>query len=129
MLCHRRLRSAGTSRSIVTQVCLNHSSSQANSTPPAAPAARTSRVSRTSISAIARSSCPPWPSPSVCKCDTPREEGTPYSAIRSGRPARSEEHTSELQSLAYLVCRLLLEKKKKKIYDGHHMEQCTHITQ
>src|SRR2546425_5438801 len=32
--------------------------------------------------------------------------------IRQG--ARSEEHTSELQSLAYLVCRLLLEKKKKK---------------
>src|SRR5205823_14119232 len=28
---------------------------------------------------------------------------------------RSEEHTSELQSLAYLVCRLLLEKKKIKI--------------
>src|SRR2546425_5837054 len=31
--------------------------------------------------------------------------------------ARSEEHTSELQSLAYLVCRLLLEKKKKKKND------------
>src|SRR5687767_15547516 len=33
---------------------------------------------------------------------------------------RSEEHTSELQSLAYLVCRLLLEKKKKinKIIDS-----------
>src|SRR5687767_15436634 len=30
---------------------------------------------------------------------------------------RSEEHTSELQSLAYLVCRLLLEKKKQK----HHI--------
>src|SRR2546425_2713280 len=30
------------------------------------------------------------------------------------REDRSEEHTSELQSLAYLVCRLLLEKKKKK---------------
>src|SRR2546425_6602770 len=29
-----------------------------------------------------------------------------------GRYLRSEEHTSELQSLAYLVCRLLLEKKK-----------------
>src|SRR2546425_1738496 len=29
------------------------------------------------------------------------------------RAGRSEEHTSELQSLAYLVCRLLLEKKKK----------------
>src|SRR6478609_10788432 len=31
------------------------------------------------------------------------------------RTFRSEEHTSELQSLAYLVCRLLLEKKKKKL--------------
>src|SRR2546423_5333689 len=30
------------------------------------------------------------------------------------RVLRSEEHTSELQSLAYLVCRLLLEKKKNK---------------
>src|SRR2546425_6247489 len=30
---------------------------------------------------------------------------------------RSEEHTSELQSLAYLVCRLLLEKKKTSISD------------
>src|SRR5262245_64489660 len=29
------------------------------------------------------------------------------------RPLRSEEHTSELQSLRHLVCRLLLEKKKK----------------
>src|SRR5436853_1846480 len=29
-------------------------------------------------------------------------------------PQRSEEHTSELQSLRHLVCRLLLEKKKKK---------------
>src|SRR2546425_8751628 len=33
--------------------------------------------------------------------------------IRACRQKRSEEHTSELQSLAYLVCRLLLEKKKK----------------
>src|SRR2546425_4501668 len=38
---------------------------------------------------------------------------TPSSSC--SRAARSEEHTSELQSLAYLVCRLLLEKKKKKI--------------
>src|SRR2546425_9576627 len=30
-------------------------------------------------------------------------------------PVRSEEHTSELQSLAYLVCRLLLEKKKQVV--------------
>src|SRR3712207_8362362 len=36
---------------------------------------------------------------------------------------RSEEHTSELQSRQYLVCRLLLEKKKKKkIYEFQHHE-------
>src|SRR5205823_10526525 len=39
------------------------------------------------------------------------------------RAPRSEEHTSELQSLAYLVCRLLLEKKKKKNIN----EKTTHI--
>src|SRR2546425_6062504 len=33
---------------------------------------------------------------------------------------RSEEHTSELQSLAYLVCRLLLEKKKNKANPQYH---------
>src|SRR6266545_5099091 len=33
--------------------------------------------------------------------------------LANGTSSRSEEHTSELQSLAYLVCRLLLEKKKK----------------
>src|SRR2546425_3446590 len=40
---------------------------------------------------------------------------SPATGTRSFSPscaARSEEHTSELQSLAYLVCRLLLEKKK-----------------
>src|SRR2546423_9815934 len=36
---------------------------------------------------------------------------------------RSEEHTSELQSLAYLVCRLLLEKKKKNRKAQHHHRQ------
>src|SRR5262245_62833639 len=35
----------------------------------------------------------------------------------SGMPRRSEEHTSELQSLRHLVCRLLLEKKKIKTYN------------
>src|SRR2546425_2582611 len=39
-----------------------------------------------------------------------RVEGNPLAADNH----RSEEHTSELQSLAYLVCRLLLEKKKKQ---------------
>src|SRR5687767_15313665 len=55
-----------------------------------------------------------------------RSAGRPFSSSRltSASPtpssvmtcsaSRSEEHTSELQSLAYLVCRLLLEKKKKK---------------
>src|SRR5687767_15453320 len=40
---------------------------------------------------------------------------------------RSEEHTSELQSLAYLVCRLLLEKKKKKKKTHFHIIQPTQI--
>src|SRR5882757_4371399 len=35
---------------------------------------------------------------------------------RVSEPNRSEEHTSELQSRQYLVCRLLLEKKKKRVY-------------
>src|SRR5258705_574065 len=35
---------------------------------------------------------------------------------RIGKPNRSEEHTSELQSLRHLVCRLLLEKKKNKTH-------------
>src|SRR5687767_15641825 len=44
--------------------------------------------------------------------------GSPWIGLLGGMAAglaiaRSEEHTSELQSLAYLVCRLLLEKKKK----------------
>src|SRR2546425_8902435 len=36
-------------------------------------------------------------------------------ALSQAAMCRSEEHTSELQSLAYLVCRLLLEKKKTDI--------------
>src|SRR2546425_8690478 len=46
---------------------------------------------------------------------------SPSSVTRQGR---SEEHTSELQSLAYLVCRLLLEKKKKQktVSTDDHME-------
>src|SRR2546425_6509508 len=62
-----------------------------------------------------RSACP----------DPPRPRGTrraPRGRASSAPSAwRSEEHTSELQSLAYLVCRLLLEKKKNKkdtaVYD------------
>src|SRR2546425_9548623 len=42
-----------------------------------------------------------------------RRSLAPVTALRRCGIQRSEEHTSELQSLAYLVCRLLLEKKKK----------------
>src|SRR3712207_8124167 len=62
-----------------------------------------------------------------CVCfGSPRCCGSPGSATRrccawsiaaSFLGARSEEHTSELQSRQYLVCRLLLEKKKKKKYN------------
>src|SRR3712207_8043168 len=39
---------------------------------------------------------------------------SPHRRRKGRHAARSEEHTSELQSRQYLVCRLLLEKKKKK---------------
>src|SRR5436189_1428342 len=42
-----------------------------------------------------------------------RTEGGWKARVRSTEKSRSEEHTSELQSPMYLVCRLLLEKKKK----------------
>src|SRR3712207_8073116 len=46
-------------------------------------------------------------------------------AARGGGQARSEEHTSELQSRPYLVCRLLLEKKKPKITTKPHIPRHT----
>src|SRR2546425_7198589 len=66
----------------------------------------------------------PWRAPSDrCTARRPRSRTTaPASSGDCRTPssprARSEEHTSELQSLAYLVCRLLLEKKKAKIVDA-----------
>src|SRR5687767_15348106 len=51
------------------------------------------------------------------RCAPPAGSGSTCPQSRGARAIvdkRSEEHTSELQSLAYLVCRLLLEKKKKK---------------
>src|SRR2546430_15510206 len=53
---------------------------------------------------------------SVAPSDTTADSST-YAAIPAARAAyqsRSEEHTSELQSQSNLVCRLLLEKKKKQ---------------
>src|SRR3712207_8718113 len=45
-----------------------------------------------------------------------RAGGGPLAARGTGHLRRSEEHTSELQSRQYLVCRLLLGKKKNNIY-------------
>src|SRR2546422_2877146 len=45
----------------------------------------------------------------------PRSPATPGSDNCSSVEPRSEEHTSELQSRLHLVCRLLLEKKKKRL--------------
>src|SRR3989442_10496262 len=47
----------------------------------------------------------PFPTGRICR---------PTSVDGRSGPSRSEEHTSELQSRPHLVCRLLLEKKKKK---------------
>src|SRR2546425_11601552 len=59
--------------------------------------------------------CPAWPT--SCAGYWRTRPTNPFSVPVSWntfrRNNRSEEHTSELQSLAYLVCRLLLEKKKK----------------
>src|SRR3712207_7463492 len=75
--------------------------------------------------------CRPWPASGSRRTPRPRprrgrcprgwriaspEGGRPGRADR-GRP-RSEEHTSELQSRQYLVCRLLLEKKKSSTFSA-----------
>src|SRR5947199_3091775 len=51
----------------------------------------------------------------------PRAAVSSASGASSWRRARSEEHTSELQSLRHLVCRLLLEKKKNDDRDDGTM--------
>src|SRR2546429_2117543 len=53
----------------------------------------------------------------ACGASTPEPASAPTPALDSGsrvEDPRSEEHTSELQSRLHLVCRLLLEKKKKR---------------
>src|SRR5947209_8876505 len=50
-----------------------------------------------------------------------------WNAVDRRRVRRSEEHTSELQSRQYLVCRLLLEKKKEKIQNITR-QTCAHKT-
>src|SRR2546429_8770531 len=56
--------------------------------------------------------------------------GHPISSVRRSSQIRSEEHTSELQSRLHLVCRLLLEKKKKKqISSTNHTHHSCHCYQ
>src|SRR3989449_5342453 len=50
----------------------------------------------------------------LAKCGSLREALRMIAVARAHGMVRSEEHTSELQSRLHLVCRLLLEKKKKK---------------
>src|SRR5438270_10667981 len=60
--------------------------------------------------------CPPGPGPPPARrppSATPAPVPPPARALRWVGVERSEEHTSELQSQSNLVCRLLLEKKKK----------------
>src|SRR5437016_9704594 len=65
-----------------------------------------------------RGSADTWPS--IARPQVTAELGVGNTSMKASPiclttwPSRSEEHTSELQSLTNLVCRLLLEKKKKK---------------
>src|SRR3712207_7789172 len=62
------------------------------------------------------SAAPPNPRPPDSSVSASlRSSVTPSSLTEESRSPRSEEHTSELQSRQYLVCRLLLEKKKPTI--------------
>src|SRR3712207_7273929 len=74
---------------------------------------------------------PPWPacrgtSPTLVLGGTSAVTVAPYRLARTvslhatdrAPPRRSEEHTSELQSRQYLVCRLLLEKKRRLRLDS-----------
>src|SRR2546422_6083691 len=68
---------------------------------------------------------PIWPGavPDARPLAGPEVSGTVVDGVGSKR--RSEEHTSELQSRLHLVCRLLLEKKKKKSRE-QHAGRCMH---
>src|SRR2546430_7814233 len=60
-----------------------------------------------------RSLCP-WPARSRQLCDHKNPLTAELLCLARTSQSRSEEHTSELQSQSNLVCRLLLEKKKKR---------------
>src|SRR5688572_32724179 len=68
--------------------------------------------SSTSRFAAAKST-PSWAK--TARENPPSSRSSPASTPATAATSRSEEHTSELQSQSNLVCRLLLEKKKKQI--------------
>src|SRR5438552_14845759 len=61
----------------------------------------------------ARTALPPCPTPSHTRLVPVPSLDSAWGLVPNSRTRRSEEHTSELQSPDHLVCRLLLEKKKK----------------
>src|SRR3712207_7787653 len=63
----------------------------------------------------------------LMRTSTPRRRSTPRACSPSC--GRSEEHTSELQSRQYLVCRLLLEKKKKQNSAHNALIACRKLRQ
>src|SRR3712207_7083996 len=73
-----------------------------------------------SSSAVANTACEP--SGDAASNVELRGEAPGGETMTSSSPSRSEEHTSELQSRQYLVCRLLLEKKKKTRYNHKLMD-------
>src|SRR5471030_3561042 len=62
----------------------------------------------------------------ICSRWSPR--GLRGSSPRRGDSARSEEHTSELQSLRHIVCRLLLEKKKTNVTESLEADGSEHFS-
>src|SRR5947209_12025699 len=58
-----------------------------------------------------------------------RPRGAERGSRTQGSGRRSEEHTSELQSRQYLVCRLLLEKKKKNTRNNEEKNECKKINE
>src|SRR5207302_7138702 len=86
---------------------------------PSFPTRRSSDLDRCRSSRVSRATrlrppagAPPDPDAPSTRAPRPRMQRRPVP--RSVESSRSEEHTSELQSRENLVCRLLLEKKKKK---------------
>src|SRR2546425_6251004 len=95
-----------------SSVAARSASRRARATQSSIVASRTGTNGTTSVAPI-RGCSPVWRERSIRSVAT-RMAASAASTLASGGATRSEEHTSELQSLAYLVCRLLLEKKKKQ---------------